>query len=113
MAGVASPDPTEEASAGVVVETSATFAKATDALTLQEEELARKDLAGQSDGKRLQALSDAAALLKQRGEDGAAQTLEERMARLAKHAKALSNPGLHEKARRRWRELLLRRETES
>jgi len=92
VAGAASPDPTEEASAGVVVETSATFAKATDALTLQEEELARKDLAGQSDGKRLQALSDAAALLKQCGEDGAAQTLEERMARLAKHAKALSNP---------------------
>ena len=37
-------------------------------------------------------MSDAAALLKQCGEDGAAQTLQERMARLVKHAKAVSNP---------------------
>ena len=66
--------------------------KATDALTLEEEREARKELSEQSDGKRLQALSDAAALLKQCGEDGAAQTLQERMARLVKHGKTVSNP---------------------
>ena len=64
---------------------------ATNVLSAEAERKARDDLERESGGARLKALADVAALLKQHGEQAAAETLENRLRGLLKKNTEISN----------------------
>jgi len=87
----ASVDPDASAAAIVSMEASVEETRVTDILTADAETQARNDLKQEIGGARLQALAEAAELLKKNGEVAAAEELENRLHGLLKKQTQLSN----------------------